>query len=1144
MRRASLLFYVLIAIRVHAQVPKLVLPVSHSSEIKYAVFSPDSKLLLTVADGGKIWDVASGRLLTNIRKVDYGAKFSADGKKIFHGAKAWDVTTGEEIINLSGQVLAANYPDPDFAIKNESRDSLHKRLARTLDKLNGSIWYSEKFGQVLIGKAAFSPSGKKLMVHNRKLIVWDVATGDSLFEIKTSKENKVVHAAFSKDEKKIFVTSLKDMRIVDAESGQLVQTITGTVSPAAFSNKGDKLIQNNKIRKLADQKVLVSLKWELKTAVLSYHFSPDDELILALLPGRDTAVLFDAITGKQLSVFPYTNNFYSEDPFFSDDSKALVTGSKAWDLRTGKKIIDIKNPGNGYQSFTALSPNRKLLAVGYSLNNFAYLYNVESGRSVMKLRGNTPNVTTAIFSPDRKTIVTAGENDFVRIWDAASGTLLKKLNYPIKGRVSISYSADGRALLVTSEQDEVGRLFGTTGFEMIHELKGHMAGIASAAISPDGKMIVTAGRDKTVRVWNTETGDMIRSIGNTSAGMVNYVSFGPGLEMITTGSYEGMLKIWNMHTGAFVREIPYNMGGVEYISFSPDNTMCAIVTTGGFCNVLNLQTGQRLYYLDGMIHTVSFSSDGKKILTGDNNSVIKLCDAFTGKVEKEIICPGKRTAFFSADNERIITAASGEMMEVYKYPNPQLMYRFLPVDTTDFFLQLASQYYLSTPAATKILHYVSKDLKIITFDQLDVKYNRPDKVLEAIGNTDTALIKSYRKAWEKRIKKLGIDTTAFRDGYSVPEADFINRDSIANAQTNGSLQLHIKGIDSTYKLDRFNVWVNEVPLFGQKGISIRRRNSYSFDTTVTIRLSDNDNRIETSVTNVNGTESYRIPLYVTYTPKQPAVSKTYFIGIGINRFRDTKHNLKWCVKDIRDLALEFKQKYGSTIQIDTLFDEQVTLANVQALKKKLLQTGINDKVIIAYSGHGLLSKSYDYYLSAYDVNFKQPEKNGIPYDVIEDLLDDIPARKKLLLLDACHSGEVDKEDLIVTEKKKAAASNNGLVVHRGSVEMEEGTQTLGLQNSFELMQSLFVNVGRSTGATVITAAGGVQFAQERGDLQNGVFTFSILELLQGEPTIKVSELKKRVGERVLQLTNGLQKPTTRNELKEVDWEVWQSDYKK
>jgi hypothetical protein len=102
-----------------------------------------------------------------------------------------------------------------------------------------------------------------------------------------------------------------------------------------------------------------------------------------------------------------------------------------------------------------------------------------------------------------------------------------------------------------------------------------------------------------------------------------------------------------------------------------------------------------------------------------------------------------------------------------------------------------------------------------------------------------------------------------------------------------------------------------------------------------------------------------------------------------------------------------------------------------------------------------------------------------------------------MLIDACHSGEVDKEDTISMNN-----TANSLGLTRGiSIKQPKAQHQLGLKNSFELMQALFVNVGRSTGATIISAAAGNQFALERGDLKNGVFTYSILEAMNKYPTI-------------------------------------------
>ncbi|MEI9910143.1 MAG: caspase family protein [Bacteroidota bacterium] len=262
--------------------------------------------------------------------------------------------------------------------------------------------------------------------------------------------------------------------------------------------------------------------------------------------------------------------------------------------------------------------------------------------------------------------------------------------------------------------------------------------------------------------------------------------------------------------------------------------------------------------------------------------------------------------------------------------------------------------------------------------------------------------------------------------------------------------------------------------------------------------------------------------------------------MGINRFADTAHNLQYCEKDIRDLSEKLKEKYGANIQVDLLFNEEVTMENVKSLKKKLLQSNEDDKVIIAYSGHGLLSKSYDYYLSTYKVNFNQPEQNGLPYDELENLVDGIKARKKLLMIDACHSGEVDKEDMqkIAAVQADLKKENNVSPDSRGIKLPPSQNNKLGTKNSFELMQELFVNVGRGTGTTIISAAAGTQFALERGDLKNGVFTYSVLELLKTGKTVTVNELKKHVSRRVSELTKGLQQPTTRNEIQSVDWVLW------
>jgi uncharacterized caspase-like protein len=74
----------------------------------------------------------------------------------------------------------------------------------------------------------------------------------------------------------------------------------------------------------------------------------------------------------------------------------------------------------------------------------------------------------------------------------------------------------------------------------------------------------------------------------------------------------------------------------------------------------------------------------------------------------------------------------------------------------------------------------------------------------------------------------------------------------------------------------------------------------------------------------------------------------------------------------------------------------------------------NDEVIVFFAGHGVLDAQLDYYLASYDMDFSNPAAKGIAYESLERLLDGIAPLKKILLIDACHSGEIDKDEVAIT----------------------------------------------------------------------------------------------------------------------------------
>jgi uncharacterized caspase-like protein len=191
------------------------------------------------------------------------------------------------------------------------------------------------------------------------------------------------------------------------------------------------------------------------------------------------------------------------------------------------------------------------------------------------------------------------------------------------------------------------------------------------------------------------------------------------------------------------------------------------------------------------------------------------------------------------------------------------------------------------------------------------------------------------------------------------------------------------------------------------------------------------------------------------------------------------------------------------------------------------------------AGHGLLDEKLDYYIATADVDFNNPSARGVLYDDLEGLIDGIGARNKLMLIDACHSGEVDKFATAATDN----ATTNTVAANGVKSRGFKSRQSMS-PGSFELMQELFLDLRRGTGAAIISSASGKEFAFESDVWKNGVFTYSVLSAIKSgsadkdyDGNVSVSELRNYVIAEVQRLTNGQQTPTNRKENFENDFMV-------
>jgi WD40 repeat protein len=1128
-----------------AQQPRLVLPVGHTSEIRFAQFSPDSKRIVTASNDNtaKLWDVRSGKLLADLKEhsgIVCKAVFNREGSLLMTASfdstaiirNANNAVVVQKIKSTSGRITDIEFsPDSRFvamASEDFTRDNqmiYGNEVISIMDVSTGKLIRTLRdiWGEMI--SLQFSKDSKYLLamisiskdfgnIRYKVAGVWDLKTGDLLIE------SKADFASFDPDGKQIL------MILPDGAFGKCMITLDAQIQKVSTDGRKCRYAcfspDSKFVGQLTGDSLVVreTLKGEILNILpLRYQennslgFSNDNRYIFSVTSRY--SLLYDRVTGKIMDSID-GQGFSTQFAIFSPDGKLIATPVFENTMRI--RIVQSHRPVVVLQGhtvnleFSEFSPDGKYMLTiiqENSLINYAcLLWETATGSLIRKFNAHEDDIKYAQFTPDSKKIITAGLDSKLKVWSVPEGNLLYETEAPFYSKFSIDISPDGKYFVTTSGRDEA--MFGKVGDRnKMKMLKIQGADFTEARFSPNGEDIILFSDDDNIYICDAKTFKLRYSVNGHSAikskestsrifsSLHMPIAISNDSKYLVTVSLFGPVMIHELSTGKFIREIK-NASELCYSArISPDNRLIATTGFDHQVHVWDFISGNLLFSLNipgSIIRSLSFSLSGDRIITISDDHTLRAWDARMGK----------------------------------------LLYMFFPVGSSGYFITEPSGYYQCTSDAAKLLHYVTTKLDIISFGQLDIRYNRPDKIMEAMQSEDTMLINSYRRAYYKRIRKLHIDTNSFSGLNNIPEAEILNRNEIEFEQISDKLLLKIKCHDSIAYLDRFNIWINEVPLFGLNGKSLKQRASGIFDTAISIVLSMGENHIEISVTNVNGIESYRMPLIVNYQALIEEKEKLHFIGLGIDQFANPSYDLKYSTKDISDLCEKLKEKYKDRMTIDTLFNKNLTRNNVALLKLKLQNTGVNDKVVLCYSGHGLLSREYDYYLSTYAVDFSNPERDGLSYDVLESLLDSIPARKKLMLIDACHSGEVDKEEVMVMLGK---ADSIGL--SKGSKLLDiDSSRHLGLNNSFELMQSLFVNVAKNTGTIIISAAAGNQFALESGRWNNGVFTYCILEAMQNYQTMKVNELKKKVSERVQQLTNGLQKPTYRNETIDVDWSIW------
>ena len=334
--------------------------------------------------------------------------------------------------------------------------------------------------------------------------------------------------------------------------------------------------------------------------VRSAVFSPNGKIVAS--GSKDNTIkLWNASNSTLISTLTGHSNSVNSVAFSPNGDK-IASGSKdntikLWNVSNSTIISTLTGHSNSVNS-VAFSPNGDKIASG-SKDNTIKLWNVSNSTIISTLTGHSNSVNSVAFSPNGDKIASSSYDGTIKIWNVLNGILIKTINlsnrnyrYHHRGGnrrdewdrwqryevSSIDFSPDGNKIVVGIE-DEIkvwdvsnGTLLKTLGSnnkryhhrngrdrENYHD--GHSDFISSVKFSPDGSRIVSGSYDETIKIWNTSSGNLIKTLGednkryhhrgsdniNTSYGhfdLISSIDFSPDGNKIISSSYDKTVKIW------------------------------------------------------------------------------------------------------------------------------------------------------------------------------------------------------------------------------------------------------------------------------------------------------------------------------------------------------------------------------------------------------------------------------------------------------------------------------------------------------------------------------------------------------------------------------------------------------------------------
>ena len=1049
-----------------------------------------------------------------------------------------------------------------------------------------------------VGTVCYAPDGQLILSVSRDhlLKLWDARSG-LLIRTLYGHEGRILSAAFSPSGKRI-LSSGKDaqLNLWDTHTGALLQSFEGLptlILDFIFINEHAVFLAG-----MNGQILLLDLESGQIGYTLEQHQAPVGALELlenaAYLVSADwagTLLLWNLLSGEVERTFSQGTTEITS--IAADQAGYFYTGDTAGKLKLWHRSRE--QPERVYElQREAITAVKTIPAFQYNTpvcagkSNDLYIGQPARGVRIFnmaRIPAHDNWVLGLDISPDGRQIATCSWEGEINIWDANTRSFVMPLSQVAEEILSVALSEDEQYALLGLKDGSI-RFIDLSAGRQQYAFPNHLSWVTDVCFAPDLSGFASASLDKTVQIQRLGDKTPYRAFLEEGGAGISSLCYWPdgGKLLYAVGD---TLRLRVIENGEALLSIPVpSASPVTALAVSETDSLILAVADSSVY-VWDGQ-GRAIHRLKGhhlLVSDACFSKDGRFILTASWDKTAVLWDVVKGQPARiypaaeplQAVAFSGETQFLSASkngaisrwqiskaepllrvqaHERpilglaagattVLSISEDHSLKIWAADELEAAARFIPISAGRFLTVSPDGFYACSNSRALLGQAgLWEDGVAYPIYLKDAQLNRPDLVVANMVHPDTFLMQNFYRAYQKRLERLHLSEEQFSPDSSPPAISIQNKADIPILSNSATITLKASVTDSVYGLKEIQVKNFGIPRWARSFSD----SVYHWEGEIEVGLASGANEIEMAATNNQGLGSLPELVYTNYRlgKKQPEL---YLLAIGVSEYTQPAFNLNYAAKDARDMASAFQSnsQYRRVNQV-LLTDEEATLESIQSALAGFEAAETDDVVIVYYAGQGILDKNLNYYLATHQTDFRAAGQGGqsIAIGMLEDWIENLTPLRKLLIIDACHSGEIDKD--ILREKLDYDPADDVKFRDAGFLQ-DTIPPPPGLSNSLDLMKELFVDLQES-GLFFISSAHGAELAVEGEEWQNGVFTYAFLNGLttgaadaNGNGAVTLPEIFQYVYEKVPELTGFRQRPFWRGSPPRLDFPIWKVELK-